>query len=173
MQQTIQVLDAHFHFTSHRDWKEAAKAELRMPNARRYELTAAQRQHDCYEDAQHERHGYRSILEKLTELIDPAIAPAGRLLVDLLLVREHLRRLTASRSDVDRVMQDAFPKTYPLALRFDSLVEREAAQSAIRRHPEMASEPMLAMQRTLRDLQIHSLDAAIAIEEGAREPLHR
>lgn len=168
MQQTIHALDAHFHFSSHREWKEAAKAELRLPNARRYDLIAAQRQHDCYEEAQHERRGYRSILEKLTELINPAVAPAGRLLVDLLLVREHLRRSIASRSEVDRVMRDAFPSTYPLALRFDSLLEREAAQSAIHRHPEMAPEPMLAMQRTLRDMQIHSLDAAIAIEEGAR-----
>lgn len=170
LQQTIHVLDAHFRFTSQRDWKKAAKAELRLPNARRYDRSAAQRQHDCYEDAQRERHGYRSILEKLTELIDPAVAPAGRLLVDLLLVREHLRRSIASRSEVDRVMRDAFPKTYPLALRFDSLVEREAAQSAIRRHPEMASEPMLAMQRAFREVQIlrQSPEDSIDVEEGAK-----
>lgn len=167
-QQTIHVLDAHFCFTSRRDWKMAAKAELREPRARMYDLIAAQRQHDCDEKAQRERHGHRSIRERLTEFIDPTVAPAGRLLADLLLVREHLRRSIASSSGVDRAMRDAFPNTYPLALRFDSLVEREAAQSAIRRHPEMASEPILAMQRTLRDLQVLSLDAAVAIEEAAK-----
>lgn len=169
MQETIHALDAHFRFTSQRNWKKAAKAELRVPNVRRYDLIAAQRQHDCYEEAQRERHGYRSILEKLTELIDPAVAPGGRLLVDLLLVREHLRRSMASRSEVDRVMQDAFPNTYPLASQFDSLVEREAAQSAIRRHPEMASEPILAMQRAFREVQVlRQPDTSIDIEEGAK-----
>jgi hypothetical protein len=57
-----------------------------------------------------------------------------------------------------------------VALQFDSLVKRAAVQSVIRRHPEMAPEPVLTMQLALQDLEViwHPLDASIDIEKGAR-----
>jgi uncharacterized membrane protein len=86
-------------------------------------------------------------------------------MIDVLMVREHLRRSTAASTEVDKMMQEAFPRTYPFALRFDSLVEREAADIAIRRHPEIASNPMLAMQLTGREVQILSREHLIDIKD--------
>lgn len=162
---TISLLDSYFRFTQQAEWKRAARIDRRAANTLMRKLCEAQRSHEIapaaleWEARGPARQG--SVLARLTHFVAGTLGSSRKLLIDLLLVRDYLHRAGTSPADVDQRMREAFPMTYPLALQFEALLEREAAQAAIRRHPEKASDPALATRLAFGEVCIQCPDVPI------------
>lgn len=132
----LHFLASHFDFDTSREWTEAAARELKTRNEAFKELCQEQRQYDS-----------SSTDEKLSLDEYAADAPKGllqkarfnltiqqelceQLLVDVLLVRDYLVAIAETTTQIHEKMQAAFPNTYPLVLKFERLLEEQAALHA-------------------------------------------
>ena len=153
--QVIEMLDLEFRCTSRRGWKNAARADIRDVKL----LTEPSPDATCAEESTSSRGGPDSLIHRVLWKVNsmlPAIfsSPERRLLGEILLERDRLRVSRQTQAAIDRSMSRAFPRTYRLALDFETLLERRAADIAVRRHPELAAQATEAMRAIRRELQI-------------------
>jgi hypothetical protein len=123
-EEVIHYLDRYLSFTAKPEWEEALLLDRYANNPLRENLFEEQREQDSSEKYQKKSIddyvAERSIFDKIRDFpraID--LETKTEWLVDLLLVRDYLQNKTGSAQETETAMLEAFPKTYPLALRFE------------------------------------------------------
>lgn len=138
-EEVLHYLATHMAFDCSPRWKAAVAEDLKVRNRLRDKLCKAQRAYDSstweIKISIREYAEKIPLQKKISDFLEGEWEPAQEYLVDLLLVRDYLEARRYGPEKIRDLLNEAFPWTYELALKFEKSLGLEAARYAAGKKP--------------------------------------